>query len=184
MGLSYFWRQQEKSLIFPLIKKIMQDPNNKRARHNKSGKVGLSFLMYNDEELIKWSIDIVKKCNKTIGLIPDDDCLTLPSQDGRFSFQQKKIAYGYQIVAFQRFGRIEMDKVASSKQATDLTISHLCGTRNCCKASHIILEAKWINDERTHCHFCILCAKNNGCLEQTLIQKICPHMPHCCTICK
>ena len=34
-----------------------------------------------------------------------------------------------------------------------LVVSHLCGSRNCCTESHMIIETKCINDERVHCHF-------------------------------
>ena len=72
--------------------------------------------------------------------------------DGRYSYKGKKICYGYQIVARQKFGE-KIKSVASSKSKTDLTISHLCGTRNCINRKHLILETKEINDERVHCHF-------------------------------
>lgn len=50
----------------------------------------------------------------------------------------KKIAYGYQLAAFSSFGRSEMIKVSSVKSEADaLTVSHICGTRNCCQPNHL-----------------------------------------------
>jgi len=68
--------------------------------------------------------------------------------DGRYTRSQVKVAYGYQIVAYVKFGRQVMLTVPTAKLADDLLISHLCGTLNCCESSHMVIETKRINDER------------------------------------
>ena len=89
----------------------------------------------------------------------------------------------YQMVAFWKFGRKRMSEVVASKGADSLTISHLCGTRNCCHPYHIVLERKRINDERTHCHYVLRNVKEASGyrgISKFLGKGWCPHTPTCC----
>lgn len=89
-------------------------------------------------------------------LIPGSPCFHLSGEDGRLSISGKKVCFGYQLVAYCKFGRDELLNVASSKTNQEcLVISHLCGYRNCCNKDHLVLESKRVNDERTNCHGCI-----------------------------
>jgi hypothetical protein len=114
----------------------------------------------------------------------------MSAADGRLTVSQVKVAYGYQIVAYMEYGRERLSLVTTSKNADDLLISHLCGTRNCCEKSHIVLETKRINDERTHCHFCMRNAKANYAndtvnkwsgVQLFQLAGCCPHQPQCGT---
>jgi hypothetical protein len=159
--------------------------------HNKSNKAGLSFLEYDDIDIHHWEEDILvgECCNWVEGLIPNSNCFVPKAKDGRYTVDGKKVAFCYQIIAYGIFGPEALSKVPASKARDDLTISHLCGTRNCCTPDHIILEPKWINDLRTHCHYCIsnslknvLPANRLNALTALLNLGICPHTPHCCTL--
>jgi len=118
--------------------------------------VGLSILSYPDDDILDWAYQILnsKNTTTTAGLIENSPCITVNAADGRFSVNQVKVCFAYQAIAYCKFGRKELGNVPASKNATDLLISHLCGTHNCCEKNHIILEQKKINDERTHCHEC------------------------------
>jgi hypothetical protein len=160
--------------------------SNKRNRtHNKSKLSELSLLQHSDTQILEWAEELNKKLRKHDGLISTSPCLLLSAGCGRFSFKRKKQAYGYQIVAFQKFGREQLQGVAASKTQSDLVISHLCGTRNCCEPSHLILESKDINDQRTRCHWCMSNAKErNGetGVSMFLASGACPHSPQCCSV--
>lgn len=155
-------------------------------RHNKSNIQSLSFLQNEDLTLTNW-LNLIKSTwnSGEDPIIEGSPCLLMPTADGRFTANGKKVAYGYQLVAFERFGREEMSKVAASKSREDLVVSHLCGTRNCCNGNHLVLEPKWVNDERTHCHFTLRNAKSNSGykgMRKILGIGICPHNPKCCTL--
>ena len=94
-----------------------------------------------------------------------------------------RYATAIQLVALRKFGREDMLAVTASKQAEHLTICHLCGSRNCCEPSHLVLEPKSVNDERTYCHF-LLGNILNRCGREKMIEFIenfdfCPHSPKC-----
>lgn len=116
----------------------------------------------------------------------DSPCLLHSAADGRFSQNQKKVAYGYQIIAFIKFGRRALEDVEASKSSKhSKLLSHLCGTRNCCNEDHIVIESKGVNDERTHCHFCmhlILSTSGHEGVKRFLELGGCPHTPHCGSI--
>jgi len=157
---------------------------NKRP-HNKSNSCQLSILNQEDEKINSWYIAMQKSLISKKELIQNSSCLLLPNNDGRFSYKQKKVAFGYQIVAYKKFGREEIGKVTASKYQDDLLISHLCGTRNCCEISHIVLEVKGINDTRTYCHWCMRNAKekNNWAGVQLFLESgACIHKPQCCSL--
>jgi hypothetical protein len=125
--------------------------------HNKSGTNTLTVLKYTDEDLLKY-LDVVKRSiyiDKR-GLIEDSPCYIIKPVDGKLSYEGIKVTWAFHIVAFHKFGRRELEKVPSNKTQDDLLISHLCGSKSyCCNPDHLILETKRINDERTHCHYCI-----------------------------
>jgi len=60
-----------------------------------------------------------------------------------------------------------------------LTLSHLCGNGSCCRAGHLAIEPKRVNDERTVCHTILRRAENNA--QANLVQHLCPHQPKCFT---
>jgi hypothetical protein len=161
-------------------------PPPERKKHNKSSEFGLSFLTYTDEDIMTFLEQEAFRNARTVeGLIEGSFCKELAIADGRITSDRKKVAYGYQLVAFRKFGRAVMANIAASKSKNDTTISHLCGTRNCCEESHIILEPKGTNDERTHCHFCISNAKRsngwNG-VSDFFSSGACTHVPRCCSL--
>lgn len=99
----------------------------------------------------------------------------------------QKPFYAYQLVAFLKFGREKMESIPASKKQTDLVISHLCGTRNCIKDTHIIIENKQINDERTHCHHCLTVAYKTNDLRGVILFRdsgACNHNPPCYSLYK
>jgi hypothetical protein len=63
----------------------------------------------------------------------------MKSECGKLTIQSEKVAYGYQLVAYKKFGREKLLKVPSNKLSNSLTISHLCGSRNCVISDHLIL---------------------------------------------
>lgn len=153
--------------------------------HNKSGKSSLSFLGQSDTTLENWDEALQKKIKegtKKRGLCASR-CKILNNKKGVLVRRRKHVCYGYQLVAFKKFGREKLHKVVPNKVATSITVSHLCGTRNCCNGNHLILEPKKINDERTHCHFCLgIVSLNPFCTRWFLKQiaaLICPHEPRC-----
>lgn len=155
--------------------------------HNKSGISTLSVLEYDDKTIMGWISDI--KDNRyeiDDGLIQGSKCTLIPAKDGRFTSNRVKVAYAYQILAFEKFGRSRMEEIPSNKKNKDsLVISHLCGTLNCCTQDHFIIESKEINDQRIHCHFCIQHIFLNGgwdAVNQFFNLGGCPHNPRCCTI--
>ena len=150
-------------------------------KHNKSNIIGLRLLENSDEKISDFAENITRSLKDFGGLIQDSPCYMYKTQDGRYTEKQKKIAYAYQIIAFEKFGREELSKVAASKTQDDLVISHLCGTRNCCNRDHLVLEKKAINDERTRCHWCLSNAKNAGGLKHFHASNACPHVPKCGT---
>lgn len=105
--------------------------------------------------------------------------------DGRVTINRNKY-YAYHLVAHKKFGRDRLETVSSNKKGNDaLTISHLCGTSNCCNEDHIVIEKKTINDERTHCHYVLgNLKKNRESIESydlvfRNVLKTCPHEPKC-----
>lgn len=156
-----------------------------KRTHNKSGSDTLSILEYDNSALILWA-EMIKKQVHIVndGLIHGSPCTLISAQDGRFSVKCKKVAYAYQIIAFQKFGHTALINVPTSKRDEDLVISHLCGTRNCCTSSHLNLEPKKVNDERVHCHFCVRSAYLKGGWEAVALffqLGCCPHEPCCCS---
>ena len=94
-------------------------------KHNKSNDYQLSILKYSDDDLNIYAKNIKESCSSISGLIQDSPCLLMKAKDGRFTKDRIKIGYGYQIIAFKKFGRDELSKIAPSKNQNDLVISHL-----------------------------------------------------------
>lgn len=162
--------------------------NSEPKTHNKSGRTGLAVSSISNEDLNLYYQEIQTQALKADEVIPGSPCLLLPAKDGRFSKsnpstgKSDKIAYGYQIVARYKYGADIISEVLASKTGRDYVISHLCGTRNCVCPSHILVEDKWINDERTKCHFLLHhLAKNFGDLYEAVLMAGCPHEIECCT---
>ena len=152
------------------------------ALHNKSGLANLTIAGLDVGELhrLRAAFDSSEKISFE-GLAATN-CVTLKNADGRVSSRGKKMAFGYQVVALQKFGPDALASIPASKRADDALLSHLCGTRNCLVAEHIIIEAKRINDERTHCHFCLNNIKEkagSSAMTHALDSGLCPHNPRC-----
>ena len=165
-------------------------PSGGARLHNKSGSGTLTVLSYSNAQVVGYHTTLLTQLKRYEGLVQDSPCLIMTAADGRLSVSQVKVAFGYQIVAYMVFGRERLSTVTASKSADDLLISHLCGTRNCCEKSHIVLETKRINDERTHCHFCMRSARANHAqnavnkwngVQLFLLAGCCPHQPQCGT---
>jgi len=157
--------------------------------HNKSGSTYLSILdesKYSHDRVLLFHRTLLTQVRPHQGLCQASPCKLMEATSGRFTYQQVKVSYGYQLVAYVKYGRETLLRVPTAKLATDLLISHLCGTLNCCEASHLVIEAKAINDEindeRTHCHWSMMNAyKKTGWtgVQQVLGAGICPHQPQC-----
>ena len=149
--------------------------------HNKSGKTEISVSDWSTSQykLHKATLKQMPTVTKT-GLSPTK-CKVLKAKDGRISYQQRKVAYGYQVVAYGKYGKARMQCIPASERRNDLVTSHICGTRNCLIAKHLHLEPKWMNDERTHCHFCLEnIRKTTGkSAPNELRDQLCPHFPKC-----
>jgi len=157
-------------------------------KHNKSGNSNLSILNITDEELeLHWKKLHSKSVVQQRGIIENSPCWNTNAADGRYSHQQKKICFAYQLSAWKKYGRQALFSIPSNKTSPDaLVISHLCGNGpRCCNPDHLILESKKINDERTHCHFCLQQIYKLGdyrSIKIALDIGICSHEPACCTL--
>lgn len=150
--------------------------------HNKSRRISINIGDLPDDvfrELLSLVQNGLHACGEVTHGSP---CVSINAQDGRVSYKGAKIAFGYQVIARNKFGIERMKAVAASKTAESLTISHLCGTRNCCNADHLVLETKAINDERTHCHFCLRNLDSNEARNYFLAHNGCRHVPQCTTL--
>jgi hypothetical protein len=153
--------------------------------HNMSGKKTLSFLDLSDEDIYNaWNKYQANNIIIEDGPIIGNPCWISSSQDGRLTIKGNKVAHAYEIAAFSRYWRFNIEKVPPHKNANSLSISHICGKGpRCCNPQHLVLEPKWVNDERTHCHFALFNAYNYGGyqnMEDAYDLGICPHNPPCC----
>jgi len=150
--------------------------------HNKSGKAALSVTDADAVQVLAWARmvdDALVQQQEGLCATP---CQLYPTGDGRITVAGKKVCYAYQAVAHRKFGRDELSKVAAAKSQDDLVISHLCGTRNCVVESHLILESKRLNDERTHCHYTmanVVRKSGRAGLAAAMDLGLCDHNPHC-----
>jgi hypothetical protein len=139
-------------------------------------------------------------------MIPGSPCVRYKTADGRISFGRKgnKNTFAYHVMAMFKYGPKAMTHVTADKTGHNaLTTSHICGLSTCCNQDHIILEPKYAQEGRDHCHYCLLQALHRfdqhgavalGCLkinkepmnktEYTthLISLVCGHEPKCLTI--
>lgn len=157
-------------------------------KHNKSGQATLSILTMNETLLTTHHAQLLDdRVDDQLGPIKGSHCLFTKAQDGRYSANQKKICFGYQLTAWDKFGRRALNAVPSNKtNRNDLVISHLCGNGpRCCNPDHLVLEEKWKNDERTHCHFCLhriqTTQGTRKAIKTALKLGLCPHTPPCYT---
>ena len=177
--------QSSSLLAVTLLIMAFPGPPPQGRLHNKSGSATLSILdesKHSHQRVLEYHTDLLTKTRTQQGLCENSLCKVMVAADGRYTRSQVKVAYGYQIVAYVKFGRQVMLTVPTAKLADDRLISHLCGTLNCCEASHMVIETKRINDERTHCHFCMTAAKvANGWpgVQQFHASGACKHTPRC-----
>jgi len=152
-----------------------------RAAHNKSNRHGLSICEA-VEALVEACLRVIAARAVPTVRLSRTACLFLerPS-DGRFTQGQVKYFYIYQAVARRKFGRSVMATVMASKAGTDLTISHVCGSRFCLNGTHMVLEAKQVNDKRVHCHV-FLAYVTDASKRHVLAQDHCPHSPKCYSV--
>ena len=152
------------------------------ALHNKSGSAYLTIAGLSDTELERLRAAFESADKVAVEGLAETPCVTLRNTDGRVSSRGVKVAFGYQFVALQKFGPVALAAVPASKRADDALLSHLCGTRNCLVAAHIVIESKRTNDERTHCHFCMSNIKQMAgalAVAIALDSGLCPHEPRC-----
>jgi len=166
--------------------------------HNKSGKSTLSLLSFTDKELSDSYSRMEKtlqSMNHPISTALGSDCRLLNNRQGRWCDKILKpstrgakggadqLCYGYQLAAFVLFGRERLLKVPTNKSANSPTLSHICGVEYCCAIGHVLIESKFINDERTHCQYCIknIVQKGGGLIEVKAFWDLgaCNHRPRC-----
>lgn len=153
--------------------------------HNKSQTAHLSILNLTDEQIEQFDALLYQSSHFVEGLIEDSPCLCCIPQDGRVTFLGNKYAVAH-VSSFLKFGREKMETIPATKiSKNSLIISHLCGNGpRCFNPLHLAIEPKWLNDERTHCHFIIKKRFEShgydGLAE--FIKLICPHEHKCCTI--
>lgn len=150
--------------------------------HNKSGQHTLGVCDVGAEDLIVRCLEGVAQHGVEAMKLSKTCCLLQETpRDGRYAHARKKHFFIYQAVAYAKFGREELLKVTTSKLSTDPTISHVCGTRHCLAAHHLLLEPKRVNDERVHCHF-FLGRVPDGSERHDLADRHCPHLPPCYSV--
>lgn len=160
--------------------------------HNKSGVCELAICRMDDAAYAECLSTFQGATFHPVpGLtINSSQCLLYRTSDGRLTVSQEKKTFAYHVAARMQFGRDSLAAVTAGKSERGaMTISHLCGTRNCCNADHLCLELKSINDERTHCHFVIrqLLERNEvpperrgDFIQEFMKADFCPHIPRCC----
>jgi hypothetical protein len=172
--------------------------------HNKSNRVGLTICALSKDErknMIKGFEESSFKVKKGLQFYlkgeDDDDpneqmCLFVNDKNGDFCIKKfTEVAQevkGYQVSALIKFGFKELNKLKARKKADDLSISHLCGSLNCCNQEHICIERKDINDDREH-HLKLLheILDSDEDIETKLedisvVLKYCKHDPKCASI--
>jgi len=153
--------------------------SDSRQAHNKSGRKQLAVVELDEEKLQKLSEILRAAKKKDAKRLSNTPCRLLTIEDGRITLEGKKACYGYQLIALEKF-QSDLSRVSPAKSEPNaLTISHVCGTRNCINQDHIVLESKKLNDERTHCHTIMTWAQEKGQLQNYLDLNICKHDPPC-----
>lgn len=155
----------------------------------------MSIAQWDSKKVVKalelWDAYLCKNPPRSVSGLCEDACLLLQAKDGRFTTsglgkKQQKAAYGYQMQVLAYFDREVVQRLEANKTSKDsLVISHMCGTRNCIRTSHLRLESKRVNDERTHCHFCLsnYLATTGVRAPQDVQRAVCSHgseiVPYC-----
>jgi hypothetical protein len=71
-----------------------------------------------------------------------------------------------------------LKKVSQKKQQENAySISHICGNGGCARPGHLIIEKKYLNDERASCHRFLRRCRHK--LECRMIRRLCNHTPKC-----
>lgn len=117
------------------------------------------------------------------------DCTWINVQSGlhpsvkRTYVKNKHHIYGNYFNAYVKFGSVRLSEIPAAKEKRDdLVLSHLCGTKYCCTKEHMLIEPKWINDERTYCHFAmwnLWVTSGRNAVLNALANGMCPHFPRC-----
>jgi len=175
-------------------------PLKKNKKHNKSNRTQLTVWEVSDSVFYEWVeqyqtnyaaklIDPSKaEVDPNDSLIETSKCLVVNTDDRRCTLNSKTFGKKikvrpYQLNARSLWGNKQfVPAVKGSKD--DLVISHVCGTRECAIPEHIKLETKRVNDERTHCHYCLRNSfKTSGYegVAAALVAGICNHSPQCGT---
>ena len=153
------------------------------ACHNKSTRTDLVIGTQDEDKQTAWKAALAGAVkHERVGLA-DTPCLVMHAADGRVSVGGHKNVFGYQVVAREKFGAAKIEGLAAVKTSKDaLVISHLCGTRNCLVPSHLFLESKETNDQRTMCHYVmrnVLAKSGRDGLTTCMGLGLCPHAPTC-----
>ena len=151
--------------------------------HNKSGLVGLTINTFNANDIARCRVSFSAAQKTVVHGLAKTPCVTMAAGDGRLSVSGVKMCFAYQLIALDKFGAEAMSSIPASKKRDDLVLSHLCGTRNCVVATHLEIVQKWINDERTSCHFVMQSIKNKAIEDgndwcaslQELSPRLCRH---------
>lgn len=167
---------------------------SERKLHNKSNKGYISVFYLQDADANRHYTEAKKRLEKpTIGncMGSGSRCLPTKSKNGRYipTGSKNQLCYAYQLVARVWFGN---KRIPASKRGNDHTISHLCGfeSSRCCEKTHLIIEPKRVNDERTHCHFIMDTIVKKWKMRRNFMyelkrklndfaDKYCPHVPKC-----
>lgn len=153
--------------------------------HNKSQTAHLSILKLTDDQIEEFDGIVYDSSYYAQGPIQDSPCLLSKPEDGRTTYLGNKYAVAH-ISSFLRFGREAMESIPAAKTSKDSPIiSHLCGNGpRCWNPHHLAIEPKWLNDERTHCHFVFnRYFERNGYVGlDDYVKLSCPHEPRCFTI--
>lgn len=153
--------------------------------HNNSGISGLAICEVNEETFLLHFArmeQVMRPLPEAECLVEGSPCIVQGDVEGRYSFKGKKITFGHHLAARKRWGLSGLLSIHANKTQESLTISHVCGTRRCCVPSHLILESKQINDERTYCHYALLnVLRKSGRkgVQHAYELGVCNHEPRC-----
>jgi len=164
------------------------DETNKRRRllHNKSKRYGLTICGMTEEDFRLHNTQMKARATPLPPgecLIEGSPCLLQGDAEGRYAHGGRKVTFGHHLAAREKWGLERLRAIDASKSQDSITVSHLCGTRRCCCPSHLVLETKDTNDQRTHCHFFMrrtLAVAGRDELKR-FIAVYCPHEPKCAT---
>lgn len=193
---TYDYMSPDGDSAFQSLYKVVEDQGGAGGSHNKSKSDVLSVIAFD-----KYSIEfffgyfqafVMPNMEMSVrNVVPGSPCVFTHAADGRVSVpgswtgssgQSVKVAHAYQVVALFKFGPVALLKCTPTKSGSGknaLTISHICGARNCCNPDHLLLEPKHDNDGRTSCHTVLTTWLANGHSVKEFQQKGCRHHPSC-----